>query len=93
MKIVTIQIGNTDDKLSQEYWSKFVEDVRKCVDRWYYRTYFFGGSSNWETWQNVCWVISCREDRIDILKEELASIRHKYMQLSIAVTVGETEMV
>jgi len=93
IKTLTIQIGNSDDKLKQAQWCGYVRETKLCIERWATSIYFFGGSSTWEMWQNVCWVISCREDKIEVLQDEIADIRTKYHQESVALTIGDTVMI
>jgi len=54
VKTVVIQIGNSDDKLTQLEWAKFVNDIKHLVNNHAKEVHFFGGSSNWENWQNTC---------------------------------------
>lgn len=93
MKTITVQIGNSDDKLTQATWSIFVQDVRKVISDYCHAIYFFGGSSGWESWQNVAWIAECYEDRIPSLKKELAKMRVAYGQESVAYMEGETEFI
>ena len=93
MKTITIQIGNSDNKLTQEKWSMFVEQVGMLINRDANTVHFFGGSSTWAKWQNVCWVFECKEEKIALLKENLAYCRGLFAQDSVAYCEGETEFV
>jgi hypothetical protein len=98
MDVAVIQIGNSDDKLSQMKWSEFVSDVQDFVTRWNYPIYFHGCSVASAPWQNACWVLDSRNlvgetAAIDILRQELGKLAKKYKQDSIALTLGFTEMV
>jgi hypothetical protein len=93
MRIVIIQIGNSDDKLSQWEWSGFISDVAQAVKRKAGEIHFFGVSHGWEPWQNACWVIEIREKFIPQLKEELSNMKKKYRQESIAWLEGATEFI
>jgi len=42
MKTITIQIGNSDDKLSQASWSEFVERARQLISVHSRVVHFFG---------------------------------------------------
>lgn len=91
-KTVTIQIGNTDDKLSQARWSAFVtyiqNEIQGNVAVW--KIHFAGGSSNWLPWQNYAWVLEIFEHYSPILKAYLVDAREEFGQDSIAWTEGET---
>ena len=90
---VTIQIGNTDNKLTQQEWSCYVEDLDTALNSIPgLNRHFFGGSINWAPWQNACWVIETSLAPGD-LESVLRSIRRKYRQESVAVTYGETQFI
>jgi hypothetical protein len=93
MKTIVIQIGNSDDKLSQKEWSDFVADVKTVLDRFEAKIHFFGGSPNWESWQNCAWVAEINESLCFGLKDHLIFLRKKYRQASIAWNMGNTEFV
>jgi hypothetical protein len=91
MKTVIIQIGNTDDKLSQREWASFVDAVRDEIHLNAWEIHFSGFSSSDAPWQNACWVVSMDDDRLFGLKQELCYFAHQYNQESIAWTEGITE--
>jgi hypothetical protein len=91
LETVVIQIGNSDDKLTQLEWAKFVNDIRYLVGNHANEIHFFGGSSNWENWQNACWIFT--SDVVPELLENIKSIRQNYKQESVAVTIGNTQFV
>jgi hypothetical protein len=90
---VTVQIGNSDDKLKQSAWSGFVHEVECYVKTHANEVHFFGASAGWMKWQNAAWVIDCDEDELPFLKRVLKKIREKYGQSSVAVTEGKTQFV
>lgn len=93
-KTITIQIGNSDDKLTQKEWSDYVEIVKQIVEVYALETHFFGGSSNWQPWQNVAWVIRIfSDDTMESLVRNLKEVRAEYNQDSIAWTEGETKFI
>ena len=51
---VVVQIGNSDDKLTQKNWSFFVADVRTAVASVATRIHFSSGSPSAQSWQNYC---------------------------------------
>jgi hypothetical protein len=93
MKTATILIGNSDDKLKQEAWSQFATRVNALVEAFSEHVYFSGASHPWATWQNSCWVFSIEEENLRLLKIKLIDVRRNYMQDSIALIEGDTEMI
>lgn len=93
MKTITIQIGNSDDKLMQHQWSDFIGAVQTVLSRYEGEQHFFGVSAGWERWQNACWVMVVYEEDLERIKKALAVVRRVYKQDSIAVTVGDTEFI
>lgn len=93
MKTIIISIGNSDNKLSQEEWANFVAEVNLAITDYQDGRYFFGGSSNWERWQNACWWVECQDENSHMLKGRLTAIRRKYSQDSIAWLSGEVEFI
>lgn len=98
MDVAVITIGNSDDKLKQEEWSRFVSDVHDFVIRWHYPIYFHGLSVGSAPWQNACWVLDARDlvgeaNAVNILHYELGKLAKKYKQDSIALTLGDSEMI
>lgn len=92
-KSACIAIGNSDNKLTQQEWANYVQRVRSIVDTFALVTHFFGGSSTWERWQNVCWLIDIDDSDLAALKQILKQAREYYRQDSVAIVVGETEFV
>ena len=93
MTTVVIQIGNSDNKLTQSEWSNFVKAMKLTIENVCQRTHFFGGSTTFDPWQNVCWVIEMRDDGLDKLKTDMINIRKFYDQDSIAVVFGNVEFI
>lgn len=100
MSTVVIQIGNSDDKLTQQEWSEFVSDVQDLlITEYNSQIHFHGVSVGSAPWQNACWVIDASKEWIGepaivtMLRDELAALAKKYRQDNIAMTVGETEFV
>lgn len=90
MKTVTIQIGNSDNKLTQERWSEFCKTVSVHAAL-AGQVHFYGHSPGDARWQNACWVVVLKDDRaVRRLQLNLADIRQMFNQDSIAVTVGAT---
>lgn len=90
---VTIQIGNTDGRLSQTEWAAFVSELRSVVGESGGRVHFFGAPPNWDRAQNVACVLELPRARIDDLRARVTEVRKRYAQASAAFTVGETSFV
>ena len=93
MATVTIQIGNSDNKLTQSEWSDFCSQVQLIVEEEKCTIHFRGYSPGDAPWQNACWVIELFDSNLNILRAMLAGIAKRFKQDSIAFTVGETEFV
>lgn len=102
MKTITLQIGNSDDKLSQRDWSYFVNEIDHYLNvtmSRYITIHFSGSSHSYAPWQNFCWVFQKLNDEIeqyvlDNIKSQIVIFaKEKYRQDSIAWTEGTTELV
>ncbi len=90
--IATIQIGNSDDKLTQQEWSRFVHALG-AIFLYECKIHFFATSDGSKPWQNACWVLELGESRVEFLLEQLKYVREQYKQDSVAVVLGEVRMV
>lgn len=94
MKTVTIQIGNSDNKLPQNVWADFIEYTAKVcrptLQHPQVHTHFEGGSSYDKKWQNSCWVLVCPDDYINVLRTHLGKAAAKFNQDSIAMSVADS---
>jgi len=94
MKTVTIQIGNSDDKLPQREWAEFVSAVVIVLMDADVAIHFGGHSNPADPWQNAAWVIVGEPKAIALLKKQLVHARSRYRQDSIAWTEADkTEFV
>lgn len=84
---ITVSIGNTDNKLTQQKWNDFVETVEAEIKR-EGNIHFFGGAPNWERWQNVAWIVEVG-DNWDVLRKVLSKWCKYYNQDSIFVLEGK----
>lgn len=75
---VTIQIGNSDDKLTQREWSNYVADMSMAIERYKTRGHFFGTCGGHLEWQNACWVFEIEEANVQELREEVGNIRRVF---------------
>ena len=87
---VCIQIGNSDDRLSQLEWCEFVKETGKQIDRRADIIYFTGFSVPSAPWQNACWVFDIDSQESRLLWDNMNSLRDKFRQNSIAWTEGIT---
>ena len=82
---ILVEIGNSDDKLTQSDWSKFVERTNSLIARHSETIYFYGSSSTIAPWQNAAWHFSVADwDTVCTLREGLDYLRFFYKQDSIA---------
>ena len=90
---VVIQIGNSDDKLTQREWSEYWSEVETTLCDMEADKHFSGGSGTINPWQNYCWVVAMKETDVPALKNRLRDIRAKYRQDSVAVLCGDTQFI
>lgn len=93
MKTITIQIGNSDDKLTQKEWARFTYNVKEAVACAASEIHYSGASPGDCAWQNYCIVFSVHPEREESLREELKNQREAHKQDSLAWTEGETEFI
>jgi hypothetical protein len=93
MKTLTILIGNSDDKLTQAEWSKFVDCVRGVVFGASFATHFDGGTYPNSPYQTACWVVRVTDGSGKHLRAQLAELARCFQQDSVAVIEGDTEFV
>lgn len=93
MITVVVQIGNSDDKLPQARWARFIYRVRSvCADA--IAIHFSGGSHPDTIWQNYCIVgVASEQYWVDNLRNDLSKLATEFGQESIAMTIGTTEFV
>jgi hypothetical protein len=91
--IATIQVGNSDDKLTQHEWSEYVAAVHSATTADGIETHFFGSSEGSKPWQNACWVVSIQETKVDAMLQTVAKIRKQYKQDSVAIVLGDVRMI
>lgn len=90
---ITIQAGNTDNKLTQQQWAEYVSALDKVITEWADEVHFMGGPANWMPWQNVCWVVNVdAEERVGDLRMAVIMVREHFKQDGIAWTEGTTEV-
>lgn len=90
---ITLQIGNSDDKLTQKEWSQFVAAVDNEVNAAARQIHFTGTSAGHSQWQNACWVFELDASCRPALRAALQLHRITFRQDSIAWTEGETTFI
>lgn len=93
VRTVTVQIGNSDNKLSQEAWSLFYQECHKCVQEHATNIHFAAASWGASPWQNACFVGEIYDERIPPMSISLVEIRERFNQDSVAVTYGQTQLI
>lgn len=89
---ITIQIGNTDNKLTQQKWSQFIKSINEQLLHHAINVHFAGGSNYDQQWQNACWVIEISPEIEPGLKLSLSLLKLHFDQHSIAYTIGATQL-
>lgn len=88
---VVIQIGNSDDRLTQIMWAMFIERVEQLAYKYSSGQIHFSGFSNpMAVWQNACWVLTIDSSEALLLWDDLRQLRLEFKQDSIAWTEGIT---
>lgn len=91
---IYITIGNSDDKLSQVEWSRYISDVQRAISTWGGKVYGEWFSRPDVPFQNACFGASFDHDNIGGLLMNLRQIRELYRQDSIAFAIVErTELI
>jgi hypothetical protein len=87
---VTVQLGNTDNRLKQSEWHAFVVAAQDVIERSADSIHFFGAPANWAKIQNVAWIFALDSAREPKLKSALEEIRKSFKQEAVAWTSGTT---
>lgn len=93
MKTITLQVGNTDNKLTQQAWNTYVEAMRVLIGKHASAVHFFGAPPTYEPWQNVAWVFTGEGERLAELRKSVVTLRQHYNQESVAWIEGSTELI
>ncbi len=93
MKTITLIIGNTDNKLTQAEWARFVEEIIEQVSIYSSTVEFFGAPPTYSQWQNACWVITIEDENIWDFKSRIYMARVTFKQSSVAWVEGATTFV
>lgn len=90
MKTIVIQIGNSDNKLTQADWSSYCALIKSSVLHHAEQVHFTGFSSPDAAWQNACYVAEFEESAMPLFKKQVEEIRKQFKQESVAWLEGET---
>lgn len=85
--IVYISIGNSDDKLSQREWAKFIANVETVIVEYAVDMHGNWYSQSDSPYQNACWCIQAPSDFPSLMtafQDELMATAKEYRQDSIA---------
>jgi len=88
-----VQIGNSDNKLTQQEWYGFQSSTFAWVCAVTSQIHFSGASPSLSQYQNACLAFEIEEDKLPALRASLAKVADHYRQDSIALTLGSTEFV
>lgn len=90
LRTITLQIGNSDDKLPQVKWCDYCTATGELVRKFADRVHFAGYPPGCEAWQNACWVFEIESAAVVGLMDVLIALRKRFNQDSIAWTEGVT---
>lgn len=93
MSTVHIAIGNSDDKLPQHRWSRYIRELRALVLGFADATHGVWHSAPDAIFQNCCIAAEVPSAMLDDLRLALTKLRKDFDQDSIALNVSETEFV
>jgi hypothetical protein len=84
---VCIQIGNTDNGLTQQEWSAFCRRLREICEE-FGTIHFSGGSASDASWQNYCVCVEVPENLLQF-SASVTELRKFFKQDSAAWLQGE----
>lgn len=91
---ITIQIDNSDDKLTQQEWAAYCQDILSCVKIQEFEIHFYGCSFGALPWQNACWIlVPTARTNLEEFKVALTLVRKDFKQDSLAWSEGETRFI
>lgn len=93
MKTITLQVGNSDDKLTQKEWAAFVSEITSTLKDSRVEMHFFACSAGDAPWQNAAWVFEASAATKIEVQINVRRIRRSYRQDSAAWTEGTTTFI
>ncbi|MBT9173885.1 MAG: hypothetical protein DDT21_02291 [Syntrophomonadaceae bacterium] len=88
--MITVQIGNSDDKLTQREWAEFSDMVNNAIHESAKEVHFSGAAYPLSRWQNAAWCFIVTPEKTETLQKALRESAAYFDQESIAWTTGET---
>lgn len=96
-RCLVLSIGNTDNKLSQQDWNRFVAAMDGVVNKAAKAVHFFGGPSTWMKWQNVAWIAEIQDEDTHIamsrLMGEVRELREEFGQDSVMIIFSKPHFI
>lgn len=90
--IVYISIGNSDDRLTQAEWSKFVLAISTQVISLAPQIHGAWASNPVGPWQNACWCVEFASEATALTaRDEARMLAGEFQQESIAWAIAQTE--
>lgn len=89
---IVVSVGNTDNKLTQDEWSQYVEEVDEIL-RANGKIHFFGGAPNWMPWQNTAWIADILAENSSTVMSRLNAARIFHKQRSLFFMVGTPDFI
>lgn len=93
MQTVIVQIGNSDNKLTQEKWSKFFIETEEYVKQYAAMVHFSGHSLPDSMYQNAAFIFEINLEEKLMLRSKLEKLCAWNNQDSIAWTEGSTTFI
>jgi len=84
MITVYVSVGNSDDKLSQEQWSGFVQQVRISLSGRAHEMHGEWYSLPDQPYQNACFCVVLADPDVPLAKQDLTKLREAWGQDSVA---------
>lgn len=91
--LVYVTIGNSDNRLTQHRWSRFISGTRAVIEAHVARIHGIWFSDPSGPYQNACFGFEVPEDVAESLRAALNSLRIFYDQESIAWATATLDMV
>lgn len=93
MTQIYVSIGNSDNKLDQQEWALFCDDLVSILADYSERTYGQWYSLPNARWQNMVASIEIPDRLLDELRRVLGQLAAEYRQDSIALQPGTAEFI
>lgn len=93
MVTIYISIGNSDNKLTQEEWADFIDEIDELLDVYHLVGRWFSAPDS--EYQNACWCVTIPPTggAHAFIRGALRGLAERYRQDSIVLAKAETEFV